>query len=389
MANGNAPKPAIGRRQAGAPDVPGTHNNLGHVLQQRDDLAGAAAEYARALALDPRHADAIANTGLLLEEQGRRDEAMDHYRRALAVDARHPRAAYNLGLAYLHRGDFPSGWGLTESRFDTFPPVAARPNLSLPAFMRDWGGGHAWRSGRSRAWATSSCTRPVAGPRARGEELSSKPTWRPVPAFARASALERGAGTERVRHLRAWGDRDRPVCGPLRRDAPSSGPAAALLPPIAPRLIPRAWARPRDRDLWRSSSRRANRGGEKSAPLAAFGALAARGAPSSTCSTMAPGARSVGGPRRRAEQWPDSTSRGHRRRAAAIAACDAVVTTSNVTSTPPARSAATAPYRAGCSSTMGSGADGRSRWYPSVEIVSDPGIDTWEAALARAHELLG
>ncbi|HVQ24167.1 MAG TPA: hypothetical protein VMV01_03275, partial [Planctomycetota bacterium] len=34
------------------------------------------------------------------------------------------------------------------------------------------------------------------------------------------------------------------------------------------------------------------------------------------------------------------------------------------------------------------GPDGHCLWYPSVEVISTPALDTWDKALARADELL-
>ena len=55
--------------------------------------------YARAVALDPRHASARVNLGRLLQDAGRPAEAAEQYRAALAVRPRHPTAAFNLGTA--------------------------------------------------------------------------------------------------------------------------------------------------------------------------------------------------------------------------------------------------------------------------------------------------
>ena len=55
--------------------------------------------YARAVALDPRHAAAHVNLGRLLQDAGRPAEAADHYRAALAAQPAHPTAAFNLGTA--------------------------------------------------------------------------------------------------------------------------------------------------------------------------------------------------------------------------------------------------------------------------------------------------
>lgn len=55
--------------------------------------------YVRALALDPKHADAHVNLGRLLHEEGHPVEAATHYLQALRYDAEHTTAAFNLGVA--------------------------------------------------------------------------------------------------------------------------------------------------------------------------------------------------------------------------------------------------------------------------------------------------
>jgi tetratricopeptide (TPR) repeat protein len=55
--------------------------------------------YARAVALDPKHAGARVNLGRLLQDAGRPDEAAEQYRAALAVQPAHSTAAFNLGTA--------------------------------------------------------------------------------------------------------------------------------------------------------------------------------------------------------------------------------------------------------------------------------------------------
>jgi tetratricopeptide (TPR) repeat protein len=64
--------------------------------------------YARALELDPRHADARVNLGRLLHEAGDARAAVAHYRAVLAVDgaaATLATAAFNLGVASEDLGD--------------------------------------------------------------------------------------------------------------------------------------------------------------------------------------------------------------------------------------------------------------------------------------------
>ena len=55
--------------------------------------------YARAMALDPRHASARVNLGRWLQEDGHPAEAVVQYRAALAAQPHHPTAAFNLGTA--------------------------------------------------------------------------------------------------------------------------------------------------------------------------------------------------------------------------------------------------------------------------------------------------
>jgi ADP-heptose:LPS heptosyltransferase len=76
---------------------------------------------------------------------------------------------------------------------------------------------------------------------------------------------------------------------------------------------------------------------------------------------------------------------------AAIAACDVVVTTSNVT----AHLAGAIGKRTLVVFLHGrapfhywSSPKPASLWYPSVEIVSGPELASWEQALARVHEIL-
>ena len=76
---------------------------------------------------------------------------------------------------------------------------------------------------------------------------------------------------------------------------------------------------------------------------------------------------------------------------AATEACDLVATTSNVTAhlagalgkrTLLFYPSAIAPFH-----YWVPGEDGRTLWYPSVEVVTGAGLDTWERLVARVHEL--
>ena len=384
------------------------HNNLGRLQQDRGDAAAALASFERALALEPAHADALNNMGFLLESEGRRDEAMAYYRRALAAHPGHARAAYNLAIAHLYRFEFARGWALAESRYDTVPATTPRRALAIPPFTAaDWGRGHRvaiWREqgvGDQVIYATL-----LPELAARGERFVVEVDRRLVPALARAHPAweivapeESAAAFARCdRHL-ALGS----LPGLLRPDAASfAAQPRALLAADAQRAAAfreRLGGGARIVGIsWRSFQPkvRGRVARAKSAPLAAFAAL-----------SQAPGIRLLdlqyGDTGSEREEFARAGGRLERLEdldlfndidgvLAAIAACDVVVTTSNVTAhfagalgqrTLLMYLKAAAPFHYW---TPGPG--GRSLWYPSVEIVTAPELDTWDQALARVRELL-
>lgn len=66
---------------------------------EEDDPDAACAAYERAIALDPRHADAHVNLGRLLHEAGDAEAAAEHYRIAAEARPDDATAAFNLGVA--------------------------------------------------------------------------------------------------------------------------------------------------------------------------------------------------------------------------------------------------------------------------------------------------
>lgn len=62
-------------------------------------LEEAAEAYARALALDPQHAQAHLNLGRLLHERGQPEDALRHYADSVRENPHDARAQYNLGVA--------------------------------------------------------------------------------------------------------------------------------------------------------------------------------------------------------------------------------------------------------------------------------------------------
>jgi Flp pilus assembly protein TadD len=78
------------------------HTNLGAVLDRQGKQAEAEKLFRRAIALDPGLAVAHTNLGWVLGRQGK--EAEEHHRRAIALDPRHAQAHNNLGSVLVRQG---------------------------------------------------------------------------------------------------------------------------------------------------------------------------------------------------------------------------------------------------------------------------------------------
>jgi Tfp pilus assembly protein PilF len=101
-------------------------DNLATVIAQSDPRRAPEAERAlrRALERDSTDGAAWYKLGLLAVNDGRMDSARVHFERALAINPRHPDVLAELGSVYLHRGDTTRGVELLEraaarSRNDT------------------------------------------------------------------------------------------------------------------------------------------------------------------------------------------------------------------------------------------------------------------------------
>jgi tetratricopeptide (TPR) repeat protein len=99
-------------------------------LEEADPRAARDA-YAKALHLDPDHADAHVNLGRLLHESGDAAAAADHYRKALALRANDGTAAFNLGVALEDLGRRAEAISAYQLAIAADPPcVDAHYNLS-------------------------------------------------------------------------------------------------------------------------------------------------------------------------------------------------------------------------------------------------------------------
>ncbi len=77
---------------------------LGNALKDLERLDEALASYGRALEQDPRHARALANSGVVLEMQGKMADAVPCYRRAIAADGALLSARINLAVVLRQLG---------------------------------------------------------------------------------------------------------------------------------------------------------------------------------------------------------------------------------------------------------------------------------------------
>ena len=394
-----------------APQFPDAHNNMGVLRLERGDVSGAAASFRRALEIKPDFSEATNNLGMLLQEQGRAGEAIELYRQAVRVDPRNARAAYNLGMALLGRFEFAEGWELCERRYDTIPPVTPRRPFRVPRLEE-----RGVASGRRVAvWREQGVGDQILYSTLLPELAAHVPSFvaevdkRLVPAYKRAHPDWEVVPPDDADRAFASCDAHIPVGSLPRLLRPAierfaEQPASLLAPDEARvadyrrRLAADAGASggpPVIGVSWRSFQPRARGelGRRKSSSLAALHALSQRARLldlqyGDTATERAEFAANGGKLERLDDLDLFNDLDGL---LAAIAACDLVVTTSNVTAHLAGAIgkralvvflAARPPFHYWASP------HGRSLWYPSVEIVTTPALDTWEQAFSRVHELL-
>jgi tetratricopeptide (TPR) repeat protein/ADP-heptose:LPS heptosyltransferase len=394
---------------AHSPDHADAHSNLGLLLQERGQVAEAMRCYARALEIRPDHADALNNQGYLLQEQGRREDAIALYRRAIEANPQAVRAAYNLGLAQLCRFEFEEGWKLCELRYHTTPPVAVMRAFRMPRFSADdWGQGHRiaiWREQGVGDQLLYSTLLPEL--EARGQDFVLEIDKRLIPAYSRAHPRWTLVAPEDSDAAFAACDRHLAIASLAQllrtsRESFERQPRALLAAePARAAAYRRRLAAPGKRVVgisWRSfqPSPRGYLQRKKSASLAAFMALSQR-------EDLRLADLQYGDTKAEREAFAASAGRLERLDEldlfndlegvlAAIEACDLVVTTSNVTahlagvlgkSTLLVYLAANPPFH-----YWATDGQGRCLWYPSVRIVTDAALDSWDKALARVEALL-
>jgi len=95
------------------------HHNLGNALLDQGQLDEAGACFERAIALKPDYVKAHSSLGVVRLGQGRVTDAMACQQRALALDAGAAQVQYNLALLRLFRMEFGQAWPGYERRLET------------------------------------------------------------------------------------------------------------------------------------------------------------------------------------------------------------------------------------------------------------------------------
>jgi tetratricopeptide (TPR) repeat protein len=112
------------------PDLEKVHNNLGSILRDQRRYDEAVDHYQRALQLKPDYTDALNNLGSLLRQQGRSREAIAHLFHAIRIDPDYADARNNLGMALRDEGKMREA--LTEfERAVRLDPKMAAAHLNL------------------------------------------------------------------------------------------------------------------------------------------------------------------------------------------------------------------------------------------------------------------
>ena len=381
------------------PALEGVLVNWGNALETRGDLEGAREKYREAVARNPSSAAAWINAASIEVDLGNNAAARAAYARVLEVDPRSPDARYGRALLDLRERRFAEGWEGHEARFDTDPPQSARRGPALPQLEGEDLGKHfrvaVWSEQGIGDQVLYSTLLPAL--RDTGAQVVAEVDPRMLSAYRRSvPGVEFVASGEAA----SFDGCERQVAiGSLarlfRRDAASfaSQPAALLAadPARVSAIRARLPAGPCVAISWRSLQRgaRASRGARKSAPLAAFAALA-----------RDRDLRLVDVQYGDVDAERAELERGHpgllvripgldaysdlEGVMAAIVACARVVTTSNVVAhlggalgvpTTVVFLGGPAPFHY-WDAVQGP----RSLWYPSVEVAGDTGWRDWKEA---------
>jgi tetratricopeptide (TPR) repeat protein/4-amino-4-deoxy-L-arabinose transferase-like glycosyltransferase len=110
-------------------DYADAYNELGNIRAVQGDLVGAFGCYSRAVELDPTHAKAMTNVGLMAYKMDRNDEAMHYFRMTLRLDPRAPKTHYFHALALSKAGDYPGAVEHFLKALELLNPLTDRQHI--------------------------------------------------------------------------------------------------------------------------------------------------------------------------------------------------------------------------------------------------------------------
>jgi Tfp pilus assembly protein PilF len=113
------------------------HSTMGILYSQRGKNDEAAAQFQRAIELQPDHAEAFNNLGNVYLQQGKWDDAVTQYKQAFKLRPKYADAQNNLGLALLQKGRLDEAIGHFLAALDLRPDYAdARNNLGYALLQK-------------------------------------------------------------------------------------------------------------------------------------------------------------------------------------------------------------------------------------------------------------
>ena len=116
------------------PDYAVAYSNRGNTLKKLNRFQDSLASYYKAIELNPRYAEAYSNLGILFYELKNYEESLSNYDKAIDLDPDYAEAYFNKSVLLLSIHDFESGWHLYDWRWkkkndSSLPFSTVKPKL--------------------------------------------------------------------------------------------------------------------------------------------------------------------------------------------------------------------------------------------------------------------